>query len=353
MAAINFDDFGDPSDGGKLATALNWGGAILSVVLIAGLATWGWKLWVRDVTGVPVVAALEGPMRVAPEDPGGLASDYQGLSVNTIAEERVDIAPSEQVVLAPGPATLDESEDLAMAELPAVPDAGSAITLEDEAGIASSLGTEADALLALEDTEVAGLEALPETAPLPLAEREAEIAALEPAPTEPLATEDTPSATDLAVAAALADAGLRPETVVAKVEAAAHVPVVTPRPLVRPASLQQVAVPQSAPEAAPAVETVETPASGLIDPAAIAAGTRLVQLGAYTSTEIAQTEWAALQARFSDIMVDKSIVVQEAEAGGRAFFRLRAMGFDDLADARRFCSVMVSEGANCIPVVHN
>ncbi|MEO0944661.1 MAG: SPOR domain-containing protein [Pseudomonadota bacterium] len=355
MAAINFDDFGDRSDSGTLATVLNWGGALLSVLLIAGLATWGWKLWVRDVTGVPVVAALEGPMRIAPEDPGGLASNYQGLTVNRIAEERVDVAPLERVVLAPAPATLDESEDLAMAEMPAVPEVGSAITLEEEeAQIAASLGTEAEALrsldgtetLELESTTTAAFDTLPDATPLPLAEPDNETAAVESV-TEPApaAAEEAPSATDLAVAAALADVGLRPEPAV-KVEAAAHVPVVTPRPLVRPASLQRVSVASSEP-AAPAA------ASAVAEPATIAAGTRLVQLGAYASSDIAETEWAALQSRFSDIMVDKSIVVQQAQAGGRNFYRLRAMGFDDLADARRFCSVMVSEGANCIPVVQN
>ena len=358
MAAINFDDFGDRADGGTLATVLNWSGALLSVVLIAGLATWGWKLWVRDVTGVPVVAALEGPMRIAPEEPGGQASNYQGLTVNRIAEERVDVAPSDQVVLAPAPATLDESEDLAMAEMPAVPEVGSAITLEEEdAQIAASLGTEADALRSLAGVEsidldgvaTAALDARPDASPFPLAEAEREAVAVESS-VEATATptEEAPSATDLAVAAALADIDLRPEPAVAKVEAAAHVPVVTPRPQVRPASLQQVAVSVSEPQAAPAAAQ-----TGQVDTAAIAAGTRLVQLGAYASNEIAETEWAALQTRFSDIMVDKSIVVQQAQAGGRTFYRLRATGFDDLADARRFCSVMVSDGANCIPVVQN
>ncbi|HBS49363.1 MAG TPA: sporulation protein SsgA, partial [Rhodobacteraceae bacterium] len=30
--------------------------------------------------------------------------------------------------------------------------------------------------------------------------------------------------------------------------------------------------------------------------------------------------------------------------------RLRAMGFDDISDARRFCSALVAGGADCIPV---
>ena len=47
----------------------------------------------------------------------------------------------------------------------------------------------------------------------------------------------------------------------------------------------------------------------------------------------------------------KSRVVQKATSGGRGFYRLRAMGFNDIADARRFCSALVAENADCIPVV--
>jgi hypothetical protein len=57
--------------GTRLAKLMNGAGALMSVALIAGLAVWGYRLAMRDVTGVPVVRALEGPMRIAPEDPGG------------------------------------------------------------------------------------------------------------------------------------------------------------------------------------------------------------------------------------------------------------------------------------------
>ena len=91
--------------------------------------------------------------------------------------------------------------------------------------------------------------------------------------------------------------------------------------------------------------------TGDIDASTIAPGTRLVQLGAYGSPEVARTEWANAIAKFGDYMVGKDRVIQEAETGGRTFWRLRAMGFEDLQDARRFCAVLVSDGANCIPVV--
>ena len=80
------------------------------------------------------------------------------------------------------------------------------------------------------------------------------------------------------------------------------------------------------------------------------AGTRLAQLGAFESPEVAREEWARLNVKFEDYLEDKDRVIQKAESGGRTFYRLRAMGFDDLNDARRFCSVLVAENADCIPV---
>lgn len=328
MAALHFDDYGGQPQGGSLTTLLNWAGAFLSVLLIAGLATWGWKLWVRDVSGVPVVRALEGPMRVAPADPGGIASEYQGLTVNRIAEERVDEVLTEQVVLAPQPTTFDEGEDLAMADLPPVPVEEPAPVL-DEAPLVvvhapQILMDESILPLAAENGALAN----PEISSLTIEEEDVAIAALD--------NPSGPTATDLAVALAL---GLKPEPAVQKIEAAAGVPTISPRPQLRPANLQLVS-------AAPARNE-----TGAIVAATIPSGTRLVQLGAYGSQEVAQVEWTNAMAQFGDYMVGKEPVVQEAKTGGRAFYRLRAAGFTDLADARRFCAVLVADGANCIPVV--
>ena len=308
MAAFNYDDFADPSEGGYFQSIVNWGGAILSVLLIAGLATWGWKLWQRDVSGIPVVRALEGPMRVAPEDPGGLASEYQGLAVNRIAEERAE-ETVEQVVLAPAPATLDESEDLTLAELQ--PSVVPTVEVED----APVFGT--DAAVAAVATEAEKV--------------------LEPTPA--VLTADAPSATDLAVAAALSGLDLSGEESVFA-NATLTAPRSIPRPIGRPEGVRLASL-------APVMNDV----TGDIDPTTIPPGTRLVQLGAYGSQEVARAEWANAIANFGNYMAGKDRVIQEAETGGRTFWRLRAMGFDGLADARRFCAVLVADGANCIPVV--
>ncbi len=305
MAAINFDDYGGESDSGTLQSIINWAGAILSVLLIAGLATWGWKLWQRDVTGVPVVRALEGPMRVTPDDPGGLASEYQGLAVNRIAEERVE-ALADSVVLAPAPATLND-EDLPMAELiPAKPPEALPEVLLDQSP--SFVGNT--------DTKLT-------SAPAEL-ERTKEL-----------------SATDLAVAAALAGVvGLEPTLASLSVETASGVPSATPRPLSRPTD-RRVA----------SLGPVMDETTGEILASSVPPGTRLVQFGAYGSADVARAEWDNVLAQFGDYLVGKERVIQQAETGGRKFWRLRALGFESLADSRRFCAVLVSDGANCIPVV--
>ena len=46
-------------------------GAALSVGLVVGTVVWGVNMMARDVSGVPVIQASKGPMRIQPEDPGG------------------------------------------------------------------------------------------------------------------------------------------------------------------------------------------------------------------------------------------------------------------------------------------
>jgi SPOR domain len=87
-----------------------------------------------------------------------------------------------------------------------------------------------------------------------------------------------------------------------------------------------------------------------VDPDNLPKGTRLAQLGAYDSPEVARAEWDRLNNRFEAYLAGKSRVIQQASSGGRTFYRLRAMGFDDISDARQFCSALQAENADCIPV---
>ncbi|TYB81345.1 SPOR domain-containing protein [Maritimibacter fusiformis] len=303
--------------------ALHVLGALLSVALIAGLGNWGYTLVMRDVTGIPVVRALEGPMRVQPDNPGGVAADYQGLAVNTIAAEGQAEGPTDSVTLAPAPVALAEEDRPAVsgAEVVAVP-----VAEADEMPAAAVESAEPDPMA----VAMALAEAVSEGV-APLTGKEADLSMAE-TPEAP----ETPAADELA-----ADIDRIP----------ASVPGVTlsPRPAPRPAELVTRAALTPASSVAPVIESVS--GAREVDPETIPTGTRLVQLGAFDSEEVARIEWDRLAGRFEDILDGKSRVIQRAQSGGKTFYRLRAMGFEDLSDARRFCAAMMAGQAPCIPVV--
>lgn len=314
MAEADYDGFGSGfSQGhgmsgdraGRAQRYVNIAGAVTSVALVLGMAVWGYKLAVRDVSGVPVIQALDGPMRIAPEDPGGEIADNQGLAVNNVAEVGIAGPTPERLVLAPRPVELAEDDAAGLAGLP-VPDvAPVAAPGEPVAG---------DPDLAL--------------AAAPLVESAS--------PTE--------IAVDAALAEALGEDYPAAEELVEDEPAPEGAILTSIRPKARP--VRGAAVTE-----APA-EATSLPAPNEVDPATIAAGTRLVQFGAFDSVDEARAEWAKMQGRFGDLMAGKSLVVQPAERGGQTFYRLRALGFEDEDDARRFCTAFVAENATCIPVAH-
>ena len=117
MADLEFEDFEGAYDahldGGRAERAkrmINIAGAVCSVALVVGLTIWGYKLAVRDVSGVPVMQALGGAMRIAPTDPGGNQASNQGLSVNAIAAVGTSAPAAEQVTLAPRPVELQADD---------------------------------------------------------------------------------------------------------------------------------------------------------------------------------------------------------------------------------------------------
>jgi hypothetical protein len=315
MADADFDGF--VGDGPRASAAavqryVTLAGALASLALLIGFAVWGYRLAVRDVTGVPVIQALDGPMRVVPDDPGGEIADHQGLAVNAVAAEGVAAPPPDRLVLAPRPT------DLADEDLP-----GLAAAPLHEAAVIAAPGdvppASADPVLAAappvesaDPTAIAVEAALAEALGLSPDELAAEVGA-----GGPLAAEAAP-----AVDLALGDGAL----------------AVSPRPRARPAR-------SGTP---PAAETL--PAPNEVDPATIPVGTRLVQFGAFDTAEAARAEWQRLAGQFGELMASKSLVVQPAESGGRTFFRLRAHGFQNEDDARRFCSAFVAQNATCIPV---
>jgi len=309
MAEIQYGELGVGTPGlskSNLKWIINWLGGLVSVTLIAGLVFWGYQLMIRDVTGVPVVRALEGPMRITPVEPGGASAEHQGLAVNNIAAVGQAEAPADRLVLAPKPTALGANDPTA-AELEQT---SPVIKATDAALIVASSETANEPKLVAPET-------LDQAALI-----EATLRLVDGAgPTDPVSA--TP-ADDLVLAS------------VAGVSSSL-------RPVMRPPTLS-------------AVQTVATPAATLDDVKSIAsadipAGTRLAQLGAFETADIAKQQWLQISDRFEEFMAGKSRVIEQAQSGGKVFYRLRAHGFTDLSDARRFCSTLLAAQANCIPVV--
>lgn len=333
-------------DQGALGKAVNVAGALASLVLVVGVGIWGYKLLMRDVSGVPVVRALEGPMREQPKDPGGRPADHQGLAVNAVAAQGTAAPPPDRLALAPRPVKLTD-EDLPMGELGAKATKASIDSDAIAAFRDDPVETEVENLVEeltrdippLQDSAAPG--AVPEdriVQPEPLGNG-ALTAATEPAPgtgadpTLDMALDTPASAQPMVSPAVLNAPGVRR----------------SPRPLARPvrlasASASDADVIAALSAAQDAVARVD------IAPDSVPAGTRLAQLGAYDTPEIAREAWDTLNARFEAYLDGKKRVIQKASSGGRTFYRLRAMGFEDLSDARRFCSALVAENADCIPV---
>ncbi len=296
----------------RLQRTINIAGGLTSLALVVGLGVWGYKLAVRDVRGVPVIQALEGPMRIAPEDPGGEIANNQGLAVNVVAEAGVATPPPDKLVLAPRPIDLapEDMSGLARATRPGLTEA---------------------------------------SAPTGLATPGPDLALAAAPPME--SADPTEVAIDAALAEALGevpgDTGFEPLDDPAVELNDEPVPegalLVSPRP--KPRAGTQAATAASA-------QMATLPAAKEVDPATITPGTRLVQFGTFDTAYEARAAWVLLQGRFGELMAEKAMVVQPAESSGRTFYRLRALGFDGEDDARRFCSVFVAQDATCIPVPH-
>ena len=286
-------------DSRALGSVANWIGALVSLALVIGVSLWAYRLVVRDVSGVPVIKASSEPMRVAPQNPGGTAALNQGLSVNQVVEAGDDTQP-EFVTLAPRPVALGD-DDIPTAQIEPVSTAVIAAPSRKAATV--DIQTLADQIA----VEVAPLNGELDTS---------EIVRLDSSSIEN----------------ALKQALREPQT---------SVEFVSLRPKKRPDRLQRdVAVPSG-----------ELAALRELAPDQIPVGTALVQLGAFASPEIARSEWRRLSGKFSSFMAGRELVIQRAVNGDRIFYRLRAAGFSDLSDARRFCSTLKAAETDCVPVV--
>jgi len=279
-AAYGVDPTGEASDHPSRYT--NVVGAAISLAVFVGILGWAVSTMMRDASGVPTVRALQGPMTVEPDDPGGVPAEHMGLSVNRVSGSGLELEQSD-LQLAPEVAVLAE-EDVQGALL------------------ASDRPEARPAVFSFEESSAAIEEVLVE------------------------ATEVQPTAS----------------------VALAGTPVPSLRPQVRPSGLRRAS---ASVQAAVTQAVAATPAVVSLSAPSVPTGTRLAQLGAYESAALANSEWARISGKNPSFFSGKSHVVQEASKNGQQFFRLRVVGFSDAADARRFCSALISKNLACYPVV--
>lgn len=286
---------------------MQWAGAICTLAFVIGAALWGYELAMRDANGIPVVRAAAGPSRVAPETPGGQVSAHQGLAVNAIPAAQAVPNMPEQITFAPQPDTVT-ADDIAVP----IVEQGSFARSSGE-GSAASLAGASDSAPPLDAQAPATMTPAPDTGALVT-----DLASLPESLPEVMPMTDA-EAVERALEAALAEEGA----------------------VILAASGDLAPTKTATPNADGVTE---------IDPATIALGTPLVQLGAFDSDATARAEWAQLQTRFGELMSGKALVVEKAKSGGRDFYRLRAHGFASADDTRRFCAAVLAENGSCFPV---
>jgi cell division protein FtsN len=91
-----------------------WGGALLAVALIVGVALWGYGLTQRDASAVPVIRAALTPAKVQPQDPGGAKIAYRDITAYHAGA--AGTASPTDIVFAPPPER-PSPQDVSMAAL--------------------------------------------------------------------------------------------------------------------------------------------------------------------------------------------------------------------------------------------
>ena len=286
----------------KINMIFYWTGAALSLFLLAGAIGWSYQLIVRDVNQIPIVRAQLGPLRVAPDNPGGLTAANQGLSVTQLAVNEKPLL-SDEIYLAPAAEILNE-ENLALK-----------FTEEDESN-------KVDGAFEIKEVNAENsmnLEALPD-------QKEVDSRSNDVGVLSKVAFSQKKIEIENAVSLALSITN-EPDKSLSWLR-----PKIRPVGFYRNGNITEDQIVSNEPMPK------------------LPIGSAVVQLGAFDSKSLAESEWQRFEKILGSILIPKKMVVQKAESGGKIFYRLRASGFSDISDARQFCTA-ISDKVACIPVV--
>lgn len=343
---------GADSFSSRIARLTHYLGALASVGLVVGLMAWGWQLVSRDVSGVPVIRAVEGDARITPDEPGGEMTSYTGYSVNGVAEGAAP-RPTQQVAIAPSATELAE-EDVAMGRL-------GASAHEPSNPSDTPLSFDGEPITPVSDSEARALaeaQAAADAEALANAASAVEMAAISDAPAsegpvnEVVTDENGQPAAPDAITAALMEAQAQNRGVL----------TTSTRPAPRPRSTRVASAgttvsdarpaTAAAPAARPVADTAAPAPAPAAAPAASSASGPQVQIGAFDSNAIASGEWGRLSGKFGALFSGKGQVIQQHQSNGRTFYRLRVAGFGSISEARQFCAALKSGGTDCLALTN-
>ena len=281
-------------------------GAVISLNLILWAGYWTYNIISRDINGIPIVAAQPGPLRVAPDTPGGIEAENIELAVTKIASQELPPNPK-AVELAPSTEKLTP-DDLTIFQAirqKKIIDRQAALNNQVHLGVIEpNLSKE----ISFEPVNT-----VTNTANYSITENQSEL-----------------------VAAALALA-LKPSADNLIANAVAQNKFKQIKPRLRPGSLLEVSVSTTETVIRPALASVET-------------GLAVVQFGTFATETVAFEEWDRLSKNLSVILDGRPKYVERIKRNGNEIYRLRLGGFVKIDDASRFCSAVISQ-ENCVPVI--
>lgn len=311
---------------GRAATAV---GALMSLTILAGVVIWSYRLGVRDAAEIPVIRAELGATKARPEEPGGLEVDYQGRAVYGVV---TGAGGSESTAsgYAEPPARLADED---VAPVTRSPEPAPRPGREEPAAGGDAETSDASTMTAPPPSPPPvhiGNGANGEVVEAPDAETGTQSAAV--------ATEATPESVptlEEQVESAIQQLTAETEAEAAGEDGASNLaPSVSPPVRPRPAK--------------PATQVAET-AVEEPEPVEAASASRIqIQLGAFTSQDIANAQWDQIRARNGDLLAGRGRVVTPVQSGGRQLWRLRAGPFASIEEASALCRGLKARNEQCI-----
>ena len=307
--------------------------AVLGVSGVGAVVYYAYNSGVRE--GSEVAAPLltpDGPIKVKPDDPGGLVVPHRDKSVFAVVQQGGAPVDEEVETLLPPP------EDPMRPPAPqlAATDSGSSPTPSDAEASSGADGGAAPPIPSITESPPEQPVASPEPAPAPTTPRP-------PTPMEPVlpaAGLQAPSAPPTLEAAAPAEGATEAEPEGGAERAAAPTPTPTPTPA--PAAETTPSVISPPPENAP--ENAQVAGVDL-------SSAWRIQIGALRSQEAAEREWARQSDRHKDLLGALSLQVQRVTIDGKGeFFRVRGGPLPNKATADDLCAQLAAKKLSCLSI---